>query len=113
MQHSIIKHKQAIRVGFVPNPDSTLPLQVGRTEPKEDSYWNEVKTMKSGRNIDVDSKGTFKWVENLLEKGWKRRFSDGLGLSSFKLSHPSLELTLSGLHLSELRLTDRLIRLVG
>ena len=69
--------------------------------------------MKSGRNIDVDSKGTFKWVENLLEKGWKRRFSDRLGLSSFKLSHPSLELTLSGLHLSELPLTDRLIRLVG
>lgn len=69
--------------------------------------------MKSGRNIDVDGKGNFKLAENLPDKGWKRRFLYGLGLSGFKLSHPSLEPTLSGLHLSELPLTDRLIGLVG
>ena len=36
---------------------------------KEISYWNKAKTSKFDLNIDVDGKGTFKWVENSLKKG--------------------------------------------
>ena len=63
---------------------------------------NETKSLISDQNIDADVKGTFKWSKNLPKKGWKRRFLDGLGLLSFKLSHPSLKLTSSGLQLSKL-----------
>ena len=63
----------------------------------------------SDHNIDVNVKGTFKWLENLPQKGWKRWFLDGLGLLSLKLSHPSLEPTSLGLQLSELPPTSSFI----
>lgn len=59
--------------------------------------------------ILVQIKGTFKWSKNLPKRGWKRWFLDGLGLLSLKLSHPSLELTSSGLQLSELSPTGSFI----
>ena len=76
---------------------------------KEISYWNKAKTSKFYLNIDVDGKGTFKWVEISLKKGLNRRFLDRLGLSCFNFSHSSLELTLLHLHLSEPSSTNKLI----
>lgn len=76
---------------------------------REKSHRNEAKTSKFDLNIDVDGKGTFKWAENSLKKWLKRRFSNGLGLSCFNFSHPSLEPTLLCLHLLEPLSTNKLI----